>query len=126
MKCHIKKQKQNKMPCFLLLRWGCKFYCASDNFITSKRGSNVIKLKTSQNWLCKGNGSTKCDFPVVRFVECSLFFSDLVESSFSCPTAAISSLNLQDESTSRPMIQNQGWGRSDVQHKNTIKIVSTL
>ena len=40
------------------------------------------------------------DFPVVRFVECSLFFIQLFQASFSCPPAATSIHKLQDESTS--------------------------
>ena len=45
--------------------------------------------------------STKSDFPVVRFVEWSSFFIQLFQARFSCPPAAISIHNLQDESTSR-------------------------
>ena len=47
------------------------------------------------------------DFPVVRFVECSLFFIQLFHASFSCPPAATSIHNLQDESTSRLMKETE-------------------
>ena len=50
------------------------------------------------------------DFPVVRFVECSLFFFKLVQATFSCPPAAISSHNLQDKSTSCLIKETEATG----------------
>ena len=50
------------------------------------------------------------DFPVVRFVECSLFFFELVQATFSCPPARISNHNLQEKSTSRLIKETEATG----------------
>ena len=71
-----------------------------------------------QNDLC----STKSDFPVVRFVECSLFFFQLVQASISCPPAAISSRNLRDESTSRLTKETESHYISSKKFKRTWKV----
>ena len=52
----------------------------------------------------------KNDCPVVRFIECSLFFFQLIQASFSCPPAPIDSHNLQDKSTSRLMKEAEATG----------------
>ena len=54
----------------------------------------------------------KNDCPVVRFIECSLFFFQVIQASFSCPPAPINSHNLQDKSTSRLMKEIQASQKS--------------
>ena len=71
-----------------------------------------------RNDLC----STKSDFPLVRFVECSSFFFQLVQASISRPPAAISSLNLRDESTSRLRKETESHYISSNKFKRTRKV----
>ena len=52
----------------------------------------------------------KNDCPVVWFIECSLFFFQLIQASFSCPPAPINSHNLQGKSTSRLMKEEEATG----------------
>ena len=51
----------------------------------------------------------KSDFPVVGFVECSLFFFQLVQATFSCPPAAISSHNISQPRVSWKIQKATGY-----------------
>ena len=51
----------------------------------------------------------KSNFPVVRFVECSLFVFQLVQATFSCPPAAISSHNISQPRVSWKIQKATGY-----------------
>ena len=51
----------------------------------------------------------KSDFPVVRFVECSLFFFQLVQATFWCPPAAISSHDISQPRVSWKIQKATGY-----------------
>ena len=45
----------------------------------------------------------------MRFIECSLFFFQLIQATFSCPPAAVNRHNLQEKSTSRLMKETESY-----------------